>query len=366
MRAKKVAVLMSGGVDSSTAAYILSREGYEVIGVTLKLWNCGTLTELTRQLCCSPQDIYDAKNVSAKIGIQHYILDFSKEFEEYIIRQFCKKYIEGFTPNPCIWCNSKIKFYLAFQKLKKFLNIDYIASGHYAKIVKKNSSYFIVKGKDDVKEQSYFLCNILPEMLKYIILPLGELTKNEVKQIALQAGLENVVYKKESFDLCFVPEGDYRKFLESQGYKIFSKGKIIDLETGDFLGYHRGYVNYTIGQRIGVGIKNLPSRKYVVKIVPESNTLYVGDEKKLYRDSLVMSNCVFYEKISRLHLKKLYAKIRYKSSFSRCSIIKVYKDKVKIKFEEPQRAVTPGQYAVVYDEDNRIVISGEIILENCL
>lgn len=361
---KKVAVLMSGGVDSSTVAYILFKQGYEVFGITLKLWDCNSFTVYNRQLCCSPRDIYDAKNICVKIGIPHYVLDFSAEFKKNIIEEFAKKYISGLTPNPCIWCNSKIKFGLSYYKLKKILNIDFIATGHYAKVVYKNGKYFIAKGKDDAKDQSYFLCSIPSNVLKYTLLPLGEFTKEEVKKIALEVGFENIVQKRESFDLCFIPEGDYRKFLQSQGYNVFNKGKIIDIKTRRFLGYHKGYVNYTVGQKRGLGIKNLSSRKYVVKIDPKNNIIYVGEEKDLYSNALIIRDCFIYDNIKNLKTKMLYAKIRYKSKPEQCSIVK-REDNIEIIFRHPQRAVTPGQYAVVYDEENKIILSGEIVTNKC-
>lgn len=361
---KKVAVLMSGGVDSSTAAYLLSRQGYEVVGITLKLLERSSPVIPGQQICCSPEDIYDAKNVCEKIGIPHYVLDFSSEFKKYIIEKFAKQYISGLTPNPCIWCNSKIKFGLSYLKLKEILKIDFIATGHYAKVVNKNDKYFIAKGKDIAKDQSYFLCSISNDVLRHILLPLGELTKEEVKKIALKAGFDYVVRKKESFDLCFVPEGDYRKFLKSQGYNIFKKGKIIDIKTKSFLGYHKGYANYTIGQRSGLGIKNVSSKKYVVRIDPKNNIVYVGEEKDLYSNSLIIRNYVLYDNLQNLETKILYVKIRYKSEPAQCTIIK-QENNIKIVFKQPQRAVTPGQYAVVYDEEDKIILSGEIMSAKC-
>ncbi len=357
----KVAVLMSGGVDSSTAAYLLCKQGYEVVGVTLKLWQCDSLTEVQRQLCCSPKDVYDAKSICAQLGIPHYVLDFSKEFEKYIVEQFCKKYVLGLTPNPCIYCNSIIKFNLVYLKLKELVGINFISSGHYAKIVYSNGKYFVAKGIDENKEQSYFLCSVPREVLKYMILPLGELTKNEVRKIAKDAGLTVVAKKKESYDLCFVLEGDYRKFLQSKGYEVFKKGKVVDLNTGSFLGYHKGYINYTIGQRCGIGTKNSMSKRYVVKIDPQNNIVYTAEEKDLYRNCCIITNCVFYDEIQNLKSKRLYVKIRYKTSPVQCEISELEKEKIKIDFFIPQRAVTPGQYAVVYDNEDKIVLSGEIV-----
>lgn len=357
---KKVAVLMSGGVDSSTTAYLLVKQGYNVVGVTLKLWECNKLTETQKQLCCSPKDVYDAKIVCSQLGIDHYVLDLSSEFEKYIINKFCEKYINGFTPNPCVDCNNYIKFGFAFNKLKSLLNIDYISSGHYAKIVRFGKKYFIVKGVDKLKEQSYFLCQVSPELLPNIIFPLGNYTKSEVRKIATKANLK-VAYKKESFDICFIPDGDYRKFLSSKGYKVYDKGKIIDIQTGKFLGYHKGFPNYTIGQRNMLGLQNLQQRIYVVKIEPKTNTIYVGSEDYLYSSSFFIQNCVFYEDVSKvIKMNDLYVKIRYKSAPLKCKIC-FNGDTTKVVLTETKaKAVTKGQYAVVYDSKERIILSGEI------
>jgi tRNA-specific 2-thiouridylase len=357
---KKVAVLMSGGVDSSTSAYILLKEGYNVFGVTLKLWNCDEVVYGAKQICCSPKDIYDAKNVCSSLGIKHYVLDFSKEFKEYIIDTFCKKYLSGFTPNPCILCNDKIKFELVFERLKNLFDIDFIASGHYAKIIKFENKYFIAKAKDEFKDQSYFLCRLSSKILPYIIFPLEDFSKDKVREIAKSAGIK-VADKKESFDLCFVPNGDYRKFLKLMGHEINKPGKIIDINTGKFLGYHKGYVNYTVGQRCGLGLKNVSSRMYVVKIEPKENIVYVGRQKDLYKDFLVAKDCVFYEKKEKIFKQRLFAKIRYKSELAECKVEPLGTNTVKVKFFIPQRAITPGQYVVVYDEENKILLSGEIV-----
>ena len=356
---KKIAVLMSGGVDSSTSAYILLKKGYNVLGVTLKLWNCDEVVYEDKQICCSPKDIYDARNVCSSLGIKHYVLDFSKEFKEYIIDTFCEKYLSGFTPNPCILCNDKIKFELVFKKLKNLFGIDFISSGHYAKIVRFGNKYFIGKAKDELKDQSYFLCRLSSKILPYIIFPLGDFSKSEVREIAKSAGIK-VADKNESFDLCFVPNGDYRKFLKARGYEINRQGKIIDINTGKFLGYHKGYVNYTIGQRFGLGLKNVSSRMYVVDIVPKENIVYVGQQKDLYKDFLVAKDCVFYEEKEKIFKQKLFAKIRYKSELAECEVKPLNDDTVMVRFFTPQRAITKGQYVVIYDKENKILLSGEI------
>jgi len=357
----RVAVLISGGVDSSVAAYLLLQQGYKVIGVTLKLWSCDALNNVQKQLCCSPKDIYDAKTICSQLGVPHYVLDFSSEFNKHIIENFCKKYISGFTPNPCIWCNEKIKFGSVYEKLKNLFNIDFIATGHYAKIVSSEGKHYICKSKDEIKDQSYFLCSISKNVLPHILLPLGELTKNEVRKIATCANLK-VANKKESFDICFIPDGNYGRFIISKGYNVQQKGKIVDYRTKKFLGYHKGYFFYTIGQRRNLALKGVNSRMYVVKIEPQTNTLYVSSEKDLYSLELMISDPVLYENdIKKINSYELFCKIRYKSLPAKCKIYKVDNNKLKILFEQPVKAVTKGQYAVVYDNSGRILISGEII-----
>ncbi|MEN3013199.1 MAG: tRNA 2-thiouridine(34) synthase MnmA [Endomicrobiia bacterium] len=355
---KKVAVLMSGGVDSSVAAYLLSRD-FEVIGVTLKLLKCEMFKDTAKQLCCSPKDIYDAKSVASQLGIRHYVLNLTYEFKKLIIEKFCKDYMNGFTPNPCMWCNEMIKFGITFKRLKSELSIDYLSSGHYAKIIKERNKFYISKAKDDSKDQSYFLSRINPDVLPYLILPLGELTKLQVRQIAKDLGLK-VYEKKESFDLCFIIDGDYRSFIKSN-QQFSQKGKVIEYATKRFLGYHDGHFNYTIGQRKGLKLKNSNSKYYVVEIDPTNNILYVGTEDMLYKDNLIATNCIFYEEFDKLvKSKNLYAKIRYKSDLAECSVEKIDNDKVKIIFKNPQRAITKGQYVVVYDTKGKVLFSGEI------
>ncbi len=356
----KIVVLMSGGVDSSVAAYLLASEGYEVVGVTLKLWECDSLTETQRQLCCSPRDVYDAKTVALKLGIKHYVLDFSSEFENFVIKEFCDKYISGVTPNPCVICNSKIKFGIVAEKISSIFATPFIATGHYAKIVNNNNDLYIAMAEDKNKDQSYFLSQVSKEMLKYIKLPLGTITKPEVRSIAEKLQLK-VANKKESYEICFIPEGNYSNFLISRGYCVNKRGKIVDVHTGKFLGYHKGYACYTIGQRSGLGLKNLGEKKYVVKIDPKENVVYVGNETDIYFSGLVAKNCVVYDKkIFSLKDVPLFAKIRYKTEPALCKI-KMEGDMMEVKFSQPQRAVTPGQYVVVYNKENYVVCSGEIV-----
>ncbi|MCX7956305.1 MAG: tRNA 2-thiouridine(34) synthase MnmA [Endomicrobia bacterium] len=356
MKKAKVAVLMSGGVDSSVAAYLLSKN-YEVVGITLKLWECNSLKETHKQLCCSPKDIYDAKNVCSFLGINHFVINLSYEFEKYIIESFCEKYSKGFTPNPCIICNEIIKFGFLFNKVRDNLEIDFISSGHYAKVVKQNNRYYIAKAKDANKDQSYFLSRTPKDIMPYLIFPLGDFTKVEVRNIAKDIGIK-VADKKESFDLCFVLNGDYRKFLLEKGINVYTKGKLVEYTTGKFLGYHKGYINYTIGQRSGLGLNK---KYYVVDLDAVRNILYVDTEKFLYKNTLFAENCIFYENMDKAFNTKLYAKIRYKSELEECIIEKVGDNSIKVIFNRPQKAITKGQYVVIYDEDGKIVISGEII-----
>lgn len=350
----KVAVLMSGGIDSSVTAYLLLSKGYKVIGVTLNLYK--NLSQ-----CWNEKNVLDARYVASKLDIPHYILDLGYEFEKKVIDYFCKKYVEGLTPNPCIICNTEIKFGLAFEKIKEMFKVNYISTGHYARITCRDNKYFITAAVDQHKDQSYFLSRVLQERLKFIKFPLGELTKNEVKKIAQKIDL-NLADKPESFEICFIRDGDYRKFLIEKGYNINKKGKIIQVNTGKFLGYHKGYANYTIGQRGGLRIENSQTKLYVTRIEPESNTVYVGTEESIYSTTLIAKNCVVYDKkIFDDENKFYYAKIRYKSPAGKCRIRKLSSNQVEIEFTEPQRAITPGQFVVVYNDNYQIVISGEIL-----
>ncbi len=358
---KPVAVLMSGGVDSSVAAYLIvkklsKQKKSKVIGITLKFWECNDLPQSQKQLCCSAKDVYDAKNVAAQLGIKHYVIELKEVFNKKVIEPFCKEYLMGFTPNPCIICNKEIKFGFTYEKLRKMFDIDTVVTGHYARIVKQGNKYFISAAKDKSKDQSYFLSLIGKDVLKHIRFPLGNLKKDVVRTIAQNNGLK-VADKKDSFEICFIPQNDYRQYLIQKNLVKTSEGKIVDIHTKTVLGKHLGYFNYTIGQRTGLQLKGIYTKKYVVDMDVVNNIVYIGDEKDLYKKTLIAKDIVVYDK-SKLK-EKLYGKIRFKSQVEQCNV-KLLKDVLYVNFIEPQRAITPGQYVVIYNKQKQIICAGKI------
>jgi len=348
MGTKKVLVAMSGGIDSSVAAYHLKKSGYEVIGVTLQLWNGDSHTRAD-----------DAKKVAVKLGIPHFLLDVKEIFREKIIDNFCKEYKKGRTPNPCISCNQYIKFSYLLKKAQE-LGIEFVATGHYARIEydKGSQRYLLKKGIDLKKEQSYVLYTLKQNQLAKILMPLGDYTKEEVKKAARRLKLSALV-RKESQEICFVPGKDYRKFLKGWITEKFLPGSILNSE-GKKLGTHSGIAFYTVGQRKGLGISNKEAL-YVTAIDSKNNTIFVGTEKNLYQNKLIAKevNYIYMRKIPQNFVVK--AKIRYLHREMEAKLIPRKGKTVRVKFKERQRAITPGQAVVFYDGD--IVIGGGIIRE---
>jgi len=341
---KKIAVAMSGGVDSSVAAALLKEKGYDVIGVTMRLW----LGSSSGERCCSISNIEDAENVAKQLGIPHHVLDLQEIFKRTIVDHFISEYERGRTPNPCVRCNRLIKFGALLKKIRE-LGADNIATGHYARIEKAGGRYILKKGVDPKKDQSYFLYALSQKALSKTIFPVGDLTKQEVRKIAKKFKLK-VADKEESQEICFV-EDDFGKLMSAK------EGKIVDLE-GKVLGMHKGYQLYTIGQRRGLGL----SRKdpaYVMKIDAKTNTITVGDRGDVYGDDLIAGdlNWVSADKIDKP--ANVTAKIRYNSMESEAKILPLSKEKIKVTFSKPQFAITPGQSIVFYDGD--VVVGGGII-----
>lgn len=354
-----VVVAMSGGVDSSVAAAILKEQGYNLIGITIKTYNYEDIGIQNEHSCCSLEGINDARSVATKLGFPHYVVDLTKEFHREVINYFIKDYLEGRTPNPCVICNRKIKWEALIKKAIS-LGADYIATGHYARIqfdeVKRR--YILKRGVDSSKDQSYALWGLSQESLSRTIFPLGELTKQEVRELAKKYGLK-IASKPESFEICFVPENDYTKFLVKnvEGLAERVKGGDIVMD-GKVVGKHRGYPFYTIGQRKGLGIA-LGYPVYVIGIDPEKNIVEVGREEKLYHNALIAGNVnlISVEKIE--NGMKVIAKIRYSDEGDSAILENCPDGKVLVKFEKPKRAITPGQSVVFYDGD--VVVGGGII-----
>ncbi len=278
---KRVVVAMSGGVDSSVTAALLAEQGHEVIGLTMQIWDYSTFTAdhgETFGTCCSLDDVYDARQVAAAIDIPFYVVNFEKDFQHQVIDRFCDDYFAGRTPNPCVLCNQRLKFELLLRRARE-LEADWLATGHYARIVEKNGRYALCKGRDAAKDQSYFLFTLDQAQMAMVRFPLGELTKEEVRAHAERFGLP-VAQKAESQDICFVPDGDYVRFLEEERGAGQLDGEIVHVESGKVLGRHLGTYRYTIGQRRGLGIA-WPQPLFVVGIDAETRRVLVGEREHL-------------------------------------------------------------------------------------
>jgi len=341
---ERVVVAMSGGVDSSVAAALLKKQGYEVIGITM---------------CFGLQGIEDARRVAYKLDIKHYTLNMQRVLNERVIKNFCREYQLGRTPNPCVRCNQFIKFGVLLKKAIS-LGAQYLATGHYARITQghkdtrtQGHQYFLRKAKDSNKDQSYFLNQLKQEQLKHILFPLGNYTKIQVRNLAKEFGL-HIADKAGSQEICFLAGGNYRDFLKNQGIKI-KPGLIVDKE-GNILGRHKGIAFYTIGQREGLGIaKGYPL--YVTKIEPKTNRIFLGTkEDALKSEFLVKEACFIPNTIKKKVALKV--KIRYNHKEMPADVLFENK-KIKVHFKKPQFAVTPGQSAVFYDKD--LVVGGGII-----
>jgi len=356
---KRVLVAMSGGVDSSVALIKILEMGYEAIGVTLKLWeNRDKKTNKIIDSDCNSLDaVNGAKMVCDRLGVHHYTLNFIDLFKDKVVENFSNEYFSGRTPNPCIRCNSIVKWDALINQLDVF-DADMIATGHYARIIKDDNQYKLCKGLDNIKDQSYMLWQIKKEHLEKTILPLGELNKSEVRELALEYKLINAD-RSESMDLCFVVDDDYREFLSEfapEKIKNVSDGNI-ENEDGETIGKHSGYINYTIGQRRGLGL-SMPEPRYVKKILPNENKIIVSKKDNLLSTSCKLSNLNWMHKTSL----PLECKVRIRYN-SKGADAKLYKknDLYYCDFSEPQLAVTPGQSIVFYDNDT--IIGGGIIEE---
>ncbi len=355
----KVMSAMSGGVDSSVATVLLLEEGFETVGATLKLHNESDEEQKAAHTCCSLSDVLDARSVCDRIGIRHYVFNFKDGFEENVIKRFVDGYLGGFTPNPCIDCNRFIKF---DQMLKRaeLLGCDYIATGHYAirEYDEKSGRYFLKKPADTAKDQTYVLYALTQEQLKHTLFPLGGLCKPQVREIAQKHGFVNA-NKPDSQDICFVPDGDYFSFIERYTGKRYPKGKFINKD-GRVLGENRGMPAYTIGQRKGLGVA-LGKPQFVVSKNAADNTVTLGDSEQLFSDTAVVSDCNFIS-IEKLEAPlRVNAKVRYRQSEQPAEISPLENGDVLLRFDSPQRAISPGQAAVFYDGD--YVVGGGTIIK---
>jgi len=359
---KKVVVAMSGGVDSSVAALLLKKAGWQVVGATLRLW---VDSQSEKQAgdeargCCSYDAVFDARKVAMLLDIPHYVFDMKEEFFEKIVCNFTAEYMNGRTPSPCIECNRTVKFSTLRQKARG-LGIDYIATGHYARINHEpdTESYKLLKGIDRQKDQSYMLYILGQEELAATIFPLGDKTKEQVRKIAADNGL-NVAYKNESQEICFIPDNDYRSFLKRTCPEVINPGDIVST-SGHKIGRHQGIAFYTVGQRKGLGLPG-PQPLYVVSIDPRNNLIIVGNEDELYRAGLIADKLNFVSGIAPRKDLSVEVKIRYRAPAVKALLYPPVGGCSRLFFLEKQKAVTPGQSVVFYRDEE--VIGGGIIEE---
>ncbi|MBI5750082.1 MAG: tRNA 2-thiouridine(34) synthase MnmA [Nitrospinae bacterium] len=371
---ERVVVAMSGGVDSSTAAAILGDEGYDVIGISMQIWDYSTESHAMSGAegsdkfgtCCSLNDINDARRVAEKLGIPFYILNLEEEFEKNVVDYFVSEYIKGRTPNPCVPCNQKLKFDMLLNYAIK-IGASKVATGHYAKVIKEGERYFIKRGVDRSKDQSYFLFNLSQEQLKRAIFPLGDYTKSDIRRMAKIFGL-NVAEKEESQEICFVPDNDYGNFIRKRLDAEKIEGGEIVTTDGNIIGRHKGLLFYTIGQRKGLGV-SYERPLYVSEIDLENNRLIVGESDSVVKREFIVEN-VNWSIPQLITSIRALVQIRYRHNASEAEIttlsplptgerIKVRGNQedsntVNVIFDEPQRAITPGQAAVFYNGDTLI------------
>ncbi|MEI8204981.1 MAG: tRNA 2-thiouridine(34) synthase MnmA [Bacteroidota bacterium] len=356
----RVLVAMSGGIDSTVAAIMLQEQGYDLVGITMKTYDYdSTVSKTSQSGCCSLDSINDARLVAVNMSFPHFILDLRSEFEEHIISDFTDEYMHGRTPNPCVLCNTHVKWSALLKKADQ-LQCQYIATGHYANVRLENERYVLSKGKDENKDQSYVLWGLSQENLARTLFPLGSFTKDKIREIARSYGLNEIAEKRESYEICFVPDNNYRDFLKfripdidkkiGEGDYVFNDGKVI--------GKHQGFPYYTIGQRKGLGIA-LGFPAFVTKIDSIENKVYIGTKDDLLSRSLFLKN---YNPVKYAALpdgKRVLAKIRYKDKGT-MAIAKILDDTIQLQFDENVTAIAPGQSAVLYEGDD--VVGGGFII----
>lgn len=355
--AKKALIAMSGGVDSSVAALMMKEKGYECIGVTMKLYDNDDIGVSREKTCCSLDDIEDARSVAYRIGIPYYVVNFKEDFKDKVMDPFVDCYVKGWTPNPCIECNRHLKFEHLYRTAKE-LECDVIVTGHYARIEEEDGRYLMKRAVDATKDQSYVLYSLPQEQLAHTMFPLGEMTKEHVREIAQENGFINS-HKRDSQDICFIPDGNYRRFMEDE-YGIHAETGDFVNRKGEVLGQHHGYYGYTIGQRKGLGIA-AASPYYVIDILPEKNQVVLGSNEDLFRRTLIADNMNWLVDAGNYANEVLQAKVRYRQQAQDAQIECLGNGRVRIHFLQPQRAITKGQAVVLYQKDR--VLGGGTIVE---
>ncbi|MBR6259528.1 MAG: tRNA 2-thiouridine(34) synthase MnmA [Oscillospiraceae bacterium] len=355
---KKALVAMSGGVDSSVAAYLMKSAGYDCIGITMKLFDNETVGASRERSCCSLDDVEDARRVAFSLGMPYYVFNFSELFEDTVIHRFIEAYENGATPNPCVDCNRFLKFDKLFLRARE-LSCCAVATGHYARIEQDAHSgrYLLKKALDGNKDQSYVLYMLDQEQLAHTRFPLGCMTKAEVRRVAASQGIRTAG-KPESQDICFVQNGDYGDFIERYTERTFPEGPFTD-RNGRVLGTHKGIIRYTVGQRRGLGISS-SEPLYVCGIDPASNTVILGNDSDLYSKELYAKDINLISVPSIERPLRLKAKVRYRQPEQWAVVCQTGPDEIRVVFDEPQRAITPGQAVVLYDGD--VVVGGGTII----
>ncbi len=358
----RVLVAMSGGIDSSVAAVMLHEQGYEVVGMTMKTWDYASSGGSKKETgCCSLDSINDARNIAVQLGFPHFILDIREEFGDAVIDYFTGEYIEGRTPNPCVMCNTHIKWDALLKRADK-LDCEFIATGHYAHIRPENDRYVLSKGKDASKDQSYVLWGVSQASLSRTILPLGHLHKTEIKQMATEMGFMDLVNKSESYEICFVPDNDYRGFLKRRidGLEERVAGGNFVMQDGSVVGQHEGYPFYTIGQRKGLGLA-FGHPVFVTEIRKDTNEVVLGIDKDLQKNAMTVGqlNLQKYDKLPGT--LETITKVRYKDPGTEAKIYQI-DNKIEVNFDRNVTGIAPGQAAVFYEGDD--VIGGGWILKS--
>jgi tRNA-specific 2-thiouridylase len=352
---KKALIAMSGGVDSSVAAYLMKEQGYACMGATMKLVTNPQEDVHRERSCCSLEDVEDARSVAARLDIPYYVFNFTEDFREQVVKPFISAYEKGETPNPCIDCNRHLKFERFYQRAME-LGCDYVVTGHYVRIAMENGRYLLKKAVDQTKDQSYVLYAMTQEQLAHALFPLGEMEKVETRRLAEREGFLNSE-KPDSQDICFVPDGDYAGFIRRTTGKEYAPGPFVDMQ-GRVLGQHRGIIHYTRGQRKGLGI-SAAEPLYVCRICPEENQIVVGSNEDLFSREFEAEqmNWIYWENPPETFRAKVKVRYRHKEQWANVQVLP--HGRIHVVFDEAQRAITPGQAAVLYQGET--VLGGGVI-----